>query len=74
MIFPSLAHIHFIQMNTFVTQCPCCNDRILAIHGDRIRSSSVPSDMIPVADLTLCDLRILMQQISEHLKEGVSDL
>jgi hypothetical protein len=61
-------------MNTFITKCPCCEDRILAIHGDRIKSSSVPSEMIPVADLTLCDLRILMQQISEHLEERTTDL
>jgi hypothetical protein len=58
------------KMNTSISKCPCCNDRILAIHGDCIKSSSVPSELIPVADLTLCNLRILMQQISEHLSEA----
>jgi hypothetical protein len=61
-------------MNNSAAKCPCCEDRILAIHGDRIKASSVPSEMIPVADLTLCDLQILMQQISEQLTECTSDL
>jgi hypothetical protein len=53
--------------NTSIEKCQCCDSRILSVHGDCIKSDSVPSEMIPVADLSMNDLRILLQQISAHL-------
>lgn len=56
--------------NTHIEKCACCEARILYIHGDCIWSDSVPSKMIPVADLSLSDLVILLNQISQHLPQA----
>jgi hypothetical protein len=55
--------------NTQIKKCHCCDSRILYIHGECIRSDNVPAEMIPVADLSMNDLRILLDQISIHLPQ-----
>lgn len=43
--------------------------RVLSIHGNCIKSDAVPAELIPVADLSMNDLRNLLQQISDHLPQ-----
>ena len=55
------------MINTYIKKCSCCDERVLFIRGNNIKSDLDSSDLIPVADLSQNDLRILLKQISEHL-------
>ena len=55
--------------STQINKCHCCDSRILYIHGECIKSESVPAEMIPVADLSMNDLRLLLNQISDQLSQ-----
>ena len=57
------------MINTHIEKCSCCDERILSICGDNIKSDVDSSELIPVADLSQNDLRILLQQISDHLPD-----
>lgn len=54
------------MIKTQIEKCPCCDSRILYIHGECIKSESVPNEMIPVADFSLNDLRYLATQIENQ--------
>ncbi len=56
-----------LMINTFIEKCSCCDERILFIRGNHIKSDLDSSDLIPVADLSQNDLRILLEQIVENL-------
>ena len=57
------------MIKTQIEKCHCCDSRILYIYGECIKSESVPAEMIPVADLSMNDLRILLNQISDQLAQ-----
>lgn len=56
------------MIKTQIEKCHCCDSRILFIHGECIKSESVPHEMIPVADLSLHDLQHLAKQIENQIK------
>jgi hypothetical protein len=56
------------MIKTQIEKCHCCDSRILYIHGECIKSESVPHELIPVADFSLHDLQHLAKQIKNQIK------
>lgn len=55
------------MIRTQIQKCNCCETRVLFIHGSLLDDTDTPSEMVPVADLSISDLKTLLHQISKHV-------